>query len=253
MSQPQDLAKKLEGLTLAEAFGKFVADDPELRTLAEKASELSDRPAYLPDLEARRYGLGCDVWPVTGPPYFDPESPVGMLSPQPDEAEAKYRRSLADRYEAFVIPLQSGDVVAMGHSSDGILVTINKGIWSNDDYHCDFVRSDVGRFLEREDVETIPRFAPVWTGVEIKAPNRSVAHGGTSKGGRPPKHPWDSAFSRLVVHLGRKGTPETGAELCDWMLDAFHDEGVDAPGKGAVKKWLREKQPRLWQEATKKK
>lgn len=174
MSITNNLAESLVGLTLAEAFGKFVASDTEVKSLAKEARDASDWPLHLPDLEMRYYFGQSYAWPVIGPPTFDQESPIGCLLNRESEAENNFMRVLADRLNAIVEPLQSGALVAAGHLGDGTLEMINKGIWSNSSYYCDFKESNVGKYSESEEDVTFPRFVPIWAGVEIREPHVSA-------------------------------------------------------------------------------
>ena len=181
MADLRNLAKSLEGQTLAEAFDKIIGDEPEIKALAKNAIHASpgnpffpDSPGnpYLPDLEKRSYGEMASEWPVLTANLRIMEGPWGLLlSPDATEADAKFMKGLADRYDLMMEPLRSGYLVGSGHLADGKLEIINKGIWSSDSYLIDFVHSDVGKISEIEGFETYSRFTPVWSAVELVLPS----------------------------------------------------------------------------------
>lgn len=182
MGDQNDLAKRLAGLTLAEAFDKIIGADPELRELAKNAVDASpgnpyfpDYPGnpYLPNLETRSYGEVADKWPVLTEDLRTMESHWGTdLTPDATEADAKYMKGIADRYDLMMEPVRAGCLLGQGHLRDGTIATINKGIWSNDSYLIDFVHSDVGKISEIEGFETFSRFTPVWSAVELILPSK---------------------------------------------------------------------------------
>lgn len=149
-------------------------------------------------------------WPVLTAKLRTMESHWGTdLIPDATEADAKFMKGLADRYDLMMEPLRSGYLVGSGHLADGSQVAINRGIWSSDNYFIDFIHSDVGKISEIEGFETYSRFTPVWSAVELMPASKVIGENDTAA--KSPDVPKltraEMAIAEAVLALYPKGMP----------------------------------------------
>lgn len=243
MTADTNLAKLLAGLTLGEAFRNFILDDPEV--IAHGKSAIEAEPLCRSVFEDAWFGGSSGkTWPAKYEKWDFAYRwcSVGVIivdgpqEPPPPEAVQAAAEVLRNRYAELIGVFRNGKVIASGMSVNGSMVSsIPRALWSDEDVFIDFANSTVSG----------------WKGVELSAPLNDIPEPQKNKGGAPPKYLWKPVFSRVALRLGKKGMPETGSELADWMLEAFDEEGDEAPEKDYVKTWLKINHPLLWKEAKK--
>jgi hypothetical protein len=173
------------GLSLAQAFKKFVLEDPEFAALASYAVRF-DKAAksMLQEGKFARQVTFDWQWPIDLTPFANFVDVINdaysfgvrrqVIGEQPQEA----CEVLRDRYERLLRLCRSGEVVARGtHVLSGIVGEIDVQQWSRSSGWID-TRS--GDFLEEIDNKLVAR----WTGLSFLAPRKTAAFDSIGRRGR---------------------------------------------------------------------
>ncbi|MCJ2084334.1 hypothetical protein [Methylobacterium sp. J-090] len=231
---------------------------------------LEHQPAWPAVL--RRYDLLVEWCDLAGSRFaeIEPTERAGRLDRLADDNPDAYHllgeirgiaRTVRERYEAMMALLRGGDLEASGHArGSGAPAPILPGVWSAPKTRVSFVDGEILEVVH-VGVERTGNWPPSrvertevrWSGVVVRRVGVSkdaasvAARPERSKGGAPPKFPWESAFDRLMLRVSTDGKPETGAELARWLADALEQEGAVGVDLEYVKQHLRNKHPILWQ------
>lgn len=253
----------LDGLTMVEAFQRYILNNSEvLRHSAEfgalsenydkiaKTGTIYDRGVFwhLVDGPTERLdrlvnSVSVYEWeqgPSDGIILGNPIIPKGPVVD-------RFACALDSAFKRLIRPLSNGALVAKdGESERELPKTLFKGV----DYWIDISNGNLGRgdevvfrslFLNVPGLETEP-----------EDPSADAKAKAKSKGGRPSEYAWDMAFEELVIKLGEEGLPDTGSALADWYLDAFETLKGRAPNKDQAEKHLRANYKRVWSHVKKK-
>lgn len=242
-----DAAKRLAGLSLPEAFLKFVIQDAGLA--ATSGPLLAKIRKDSPFVETLRDGsypnfTGSPRWPTK---YEDIDLAAAAnrtafldLDREPSPAEIALSDIVLDRYGAFIDLLRRGDVIAIGtFPATGQRVEISPREWSRKGLNIDVENGDVVE-------STSEGYATRWTGVELMSRDASTPDNGAakSKGGRDPKYAWDDVIDELVLYVATKGLPESQGELKRWIQKAAaHADGTE-PDESTVRDFLNRRLPK---------
>lgn len=157
-------ARQLVGLSLMDAFSKFVANDPEFLASVKREGAVArqvlgclagyDHPVF--------NRQGC-FWNVSLTVPAD-RGPVGFLSNGPEDNTARAARLVVmDRLSALFDLLRRGKIIASGHGGDGQRIDISPALWQSRRCYVDF---DTGEFFQLSASEAPELFA---SGVSIEA------------------------------------------------------------------------------------
>jgi hypothetical protein len=164
-------AETLDGMSLRDAFSRFVLGDPEVQLLGAKAIKIR------PDLEDI-YVEACaspaaSVWPVE----FEAGSLAGGFAPDAlsryfgGPAPAEVQRAadvLGLRYGALLKLLRRSELQALGDPvKAGVTNEILPSIWSNRAYYWDHWNGNLVQIGDAEDVE----FETRWRAVMLRKPH----------------------------------------------------------------------------------
>jgi hypothetical protein len=170
MVTPNDLA----GLTLGEAFRRWVLNDPEVisqKRAMPYASELFDKgqypsdPSFLWPLDLEAAQLASDF---VNPGYWISGQPL----PEPTPAHLKAAQTIASRWSALCALLKGGTLIGSGcYVATGREETVGRAQWSRPSMFIDVQNSDL--------VEG-PRHQPMvrWTGITISTRQAESAKSG---------------------------------------------------------------------------
>ncbi|EGP09596.1 hypothetical protein CSIRO_0754 [Bradyrhizobiaceae bacterium SG-6C] len=162
-----DAANRLNGLSLAEAFRRFVLDDPEVVALGERVMRNEGHERVF--REGQAPGFFADFhWPLDASaddlaaslcqaPAFGPETPLRKPSIQVLAAA----KALANRWSALRRSLVRGDVEALGtFAQTGVSAKISRTQWTRDGLLVHVRNSDL---CEADEGKPITR----WTGITL--------------------------------------------------------------------------------------
>ena len=163
-----DAAHRLDGLSLVEAFRKFVLDDPEVQLLGERVGRepLGDSEVFK-DGRAPGFGVAYE-WDLSSTPdslAFDfvrvPGIFPGMDHPRPSAAIKAAFTALADRFQTLKFLLVSGDIIATGtFAATGYLTPINRLDWARDGMLVHVRNGDLCEIINNKPVAK-------WTGIGL--------------------------------------------------------------------------------------
>lgn len=175
-------ARQLVGLSLKEAFSKFVANDPEFLASVKREGA------------SARYVLGYSVGNER-PPFDRPgcfcnvsqrvptdDGPIGFVSQEPDDNTMRAARYVAvDRQSALLDLLRGGKIIASGHGGDGQRIDISPALWHSPRCYVDF---ETGEFFQLSASDAPKLFA---SGVSLDAANPSQEEMTTAQVSSPAK------------------------------------------------------------------
>jgi hypothetical protein len=175
---------RLSGMSLADAFRRFVLDDPEVAAL----NELQRDPSSLKK-GIRPGAAGIFHWPLNMTAeqlafaYVDQIlSIIGDLLPTPSTEQREVSFALVDRLAALRDLLASGYVIAKGTSQSGEIVLVDAQQWKRDGIFIDALNGDLCFELKN-------RLVPIWTGLSILEARKGSA----------PKKPTQSRLSKTKI------------------------------------------------------
>lgn len=168
-----------------------------------------------------------------------------------------------DRMNRLLDPLRSGAIVATGRMAGRVeRAEISPAIWARPSTRVDFVEGDLFRDLDSPSERGKRPPALEWTEVMLSlplaekappalplppAPPEALEEAPRPKGGRPPKHDWNSAFARLMDKLLGGAEPESGDALAGLMFLCFQEmKARNPPDTEQISRWLRTTHDRLW-------
>jgi hypothetical protein len=175
-------ARQLVGLSLKDAFSKFVANDPEF--LASVKREGASARYML------GYSVGDERPPFNRPGCFRNVSlsvptdggPVGFVKQEPEDNTARAARHVAmDRQSALFDLLRGGKIIASGHSPNGQRIDISPVLWQSPRCYVDF---ETGEFFQLSASDAPKLFA---SGVGLEAANPSQEEMTTAQVSSPAK------------------------------------------------------------------
>jgi hypothetical protein len=169
----------LSGLTLIEAFDRYIFNDPQRLALASCAAEGGGKPLAR-SFEARLYGA---LWPVDfGNCLF---SPMGraMMAAQYRDLKARTGaiclsadRVLSDRFGRLIGYLSSGSLVAHGLSpSSGVITPIPRALWHDNRINLDLENGSLLEYVPNESPESRMPYRRLFLAVTLTKPESSVA------------------------------------------------------------------------------
>ena len=192
----------LDGMSLKDAFWRFVLHDPEVQFLGRKAIQAN------PDLkrvyqEGWCYPPGISEWPVTfaqgalagGRAH---NSPIGYLSgPLPPDVQ-RAADIVCLRYSSLLTLLRDQKLEAVGdpvrsHGTDRILPSI----WSHRSYYIDAKNGDVLQIKNGDIADWNDFLVKRWSAVMLKRPQQApVFHGKPPTSDAAPPATMGDAFAR---------------------------------------------------------
>jgi hypothetical protein len=178
-------ASYLNGLSLAEAFRRYVIEDPEVSALAKCVLKIgaSHSPVFL---EGQAPGPFVDFhWSLDATSsaiafrfVASPLVIIGDPLPTPSEAISAVSEVLADRIGALRDVLAGGKVVAFGTAMQtGIEGPIGRLQWIRSGISIDVSRGDL---CDGQDHRAVPK----WTGLSLRLPDASLSPNQSQNG--PP-------------------------------------------------------------------
>ena len=201
-----DRAQHLDGKTLAEAFKKYVLEDPEVWALSRGA--ISEAPKYGAIYHhARCHPFGEAVWPIKVGGWLagiaspeDRASPIGCLLVDDEPQEVvDAADALRERFDALFGMLRRGELIGRGLTvSDGIEREIPRSIWSHEDFYADLALGDIVQF-NKDAKEKADSYIRRWMGVMLARPRSSVV-------AQPIPHPFSVPPSEDAIQLRGNGT-----------------------------------------------
>jgi hypothetical protein len=179
-------ASHLNGLSIAEAFQKYVINDPEVVALAKGLLKTDVRHSAV-FLESQAPGYFVDFhWPMdltasalafrfVASPIFFTDDPL----PKPSAALTAVSEVLTDRIGGLRDILAAGKVVAWGtFVRTGIEGPIARLQWVRDEVSIDVSKGD---FCEGPNHRAVPR----WTGLSLRLPSAPILANQTQNGAAP--------------------------------------------------------------------
>jgi len=176
-----DASSRLKGLSLAEAFRKFILEDPEVATLGKRVMRDEGYEEVFRDGQAP--GPTVDFhWPLGAsaddlaaslclPLSYGPEAPLPIPSIQVIAAA----NALADRWSALRRSLVRGDIEALGtFTQTGVSTEISKAQWTRDGLLVHVRNSDL---CEVDKGRPVPRWTGITLGISL-GPSDNVAAAG---------------------------------------------------------------------------
>ncbi len=175
-------ASYLNGLSLANAFRRYVLDDPEVVALGKRVVKTTKRHA-----DAFRDGmfpgpLGDFHWPLDATAEsieysFAPQSPSVDWLPTPPAMISAVSAALADRIQGLRNVLASGSICAFGTSQTGVEGPIGRLQWLRSGISIDVTNGDL---CDGQDHRAVPK----WTGLSLRLPDAALPsnqpHNGTT-------------------------------------------------------------------------
>lgn len=262
--------ENLHGLSLKEAFGRFVVECGDVKQASDRANEV--RTGFRADIDGVIVLWRKGQWPLQfhasraaadlcapvrsgGPGWINPNAPVRTRPGKPIEWKLAYE-TIFDRYQEFVALLKGGRLVAVGRPTPGSeAVQIDAIAWSSSKDRLDLLESAlVTRGGDRS-------WAPKFQLIQICAPallEARKAPGAVTSlpsgslvpafdaGKKQTKYLWTEAFDRVLDRWLSEGEPASGAELCRWMDAAFMEMNASRPAEEDCARWVRQKFPRIW-------
>jgi hypothetical protein len=235
-------ASHVFGLSLADAFKRFVLDDP---LLMQKRQRIVEIDAYWrATLETGRFpnSLFGWVWPVKFEALQKKwrNRNVSDLANLAEEIRAAFD-VLIDRYASLIELFRSGAVVVSGtFAANGDWSPIPQTQWVRSTA---WVEIRDGDYCEKQRL----KFQPMWKSLVIeRARDVSATISASNRGrpGAPQTYPWDDIFDRLSLRFGNEGVPETQADLVAWVQEIARDAGAKEPDESTVRKTLAKRLPR---------
>jgi hypothetical protein len=165
---------RLDGLTLADAFRKFVIEDVEVAAIGRQLTK--NRRSYSAVFSEGQFPgpfVGFH-WPLHAPsesiayafvdsPLILPDEPL----PAPSDLETAVSKLLSDRIATLISYLARGELVAIGtFVATGTEAPIGRGQWIRKNLSVDLSNSDVCELREH-------RHVAVWTGVFLQLPDQN--------------------------------------------------------------------------------
>jgi hypothetical protein len=186
-------ASYLNGLSLADAFRRYVLDDPEVVALGKRVVKTTKR-----HVDVFRDGMfpGPLVdfhWPLDATAEsieysFAPQSPnVDDWLPAPSAMLSAVSAALADRIQGLRNVLASGSICAFGvFERTGVEGLIGRVQWTRPGISIDVRRGDL---CEHQDHRAVPK----WTGLSLRLPDAPL----------PPNQPQNDTAPK-VTEITRK-------------------------------------------------
>ncbi len=175
LRQEPDVPSRIFGLSLSEAFRKFVLEDPEISTLGKMIVKQEGRYAevfsdgqypgpyinFIWPLDVTASDLAFQfVRPVV---FFVPGPPL----PEPSENIHRVSGALADRLQSLRRMLAVGDIVAHGtYVNTGAFGPINRLQWARDGVLIDVKSGDLLREINNHPIIQ-------WSGLALEGPPAS--------------------------------------------------------------------------------
>jgi hypothetical protein len=177
----------LNGLSLADAFRRYVLDDPEVVALGKRVVKTTKRHA-----DVFRDGmfpgpLDNFDWPLNATAgsmeySFVPQSPsVDHWLPTPSAMISAVSAALADRIQGLRAVLASGSICAFGTSQSGIEGPIGRLQWLRSGISIDVRNGDL---CDGQDHRAVPK----WTGLSLRLPDAAL----------PANQPQNGAPSKIA-------------------------------------------------------
>jgi hypothetical protein len=231
-----DQVRYLNGLSLAEAFRKFVIEDSEVAAVGRRLSEASrGNSAVFSD--GQFPGPFVDFhWPLHSTPesiaWAFVYSPIMFMDeplPSASDLEKAVSKLLSDRIAVLKDYLARGKIIAIGtFAATGVEGPIGHGQWMRKNLSIDISNSDVCELRDHRSVA-------IWTGVSLQSPDESRLQAevaiAQASGNEPTK-------SRKQIQ-----TKENCRREClDWLKTIMSDPKVrpltnEELWKEAVSKW----------------
>lgn len=138
----------LDGMSLKDAFWRFVLGDPEVRLRAARAISVAPEQDLMFNRD-RRHPRGISEWGLgfqrrdTHPRHIR-RSPIGILSGPPHPNVVKAEFVLMRRFGALLEPLERGELIASGDPvRPGERPEIAAAVWSHRAYAFDAIHGDI--------------------------------------------------------------------------------------------------------------
>jgi hypothetical protein len=226
----------LKGLSLADAFRRYVLDDPEVVTLGKRIVKTTKR-----HVEVFRDGMfpGPLVdfhWPLDATAEsieysFAPQSPnIDDWLPAPSAMLSAVSAALADRIQGLRNVLAGGSICAFGvFERTGVEGLIGRVQWRRPGISIDVRRGDL---CEHQDHRAVPK----WTGLSLRFPDAPLL----------PNQPQNGTAPK-IAEIPRKAKAQIQTkEKCRLECVAWLEGMMWADPKGKVPK------EELWGQAEKK-
>lgn len=175
-TEPQPAPEYLGGLTIAEAFRKYVLEHQEVIDLGRKIAKA--RPSYSDVFSEGQYpdAFFGFHWPLHATPeniaYAFVSQPiviVGNSLRASSEDEAAVSRKLSERLASFVAHLSRGELIAVGTVvATGLEAPIGRGQWARQDLLLDVKNSAICEMKDH-------RPTALWTGVLLRLADQPLA------------------------------------------------------------------------------
>jgi len=196
-------ASYLNGLSLADAFHRYVLDDPEVVALGKRVVKTAKRHA-----DVFRDGmfpgpLNDSHWPLDATAEsieysFVPQSPsVDHWLPTPSAMISAVSAVLADRIQGLRNVLASGSICAFGASQTGIEGPIGRLQWLRSGISIDVRNGDL---CDGQDHRAVPK----WTGVSLRLPDAAL----------PANQPQNGAPSKIAEIRSKARAQTQTKEKC---------------------------------------
>jgi len=185
----------IAGYPLAEAFKKFVLEDPEVAALAKEAVRLSPAFEHV-FMQGRCHVQGVGEWPVS----FERWITIGTVHPDPDK-RSKFdiprkpdplevviaAEALTHRYRALISMLRRGELQGHGlPATPGHPDVILRSIWSHEEFYFDATSGDVLQD-NPESRDRYDRLIRRWIAVVLQRTTAAVPEGIPLLDGRTPR------------------------------------------------------------------
>jgi hypothetical protein len=177
-------ASYLNGLSLVDAFRRYVLDDPEVVALGNRLMKTTKRYAHV-FLDGMFPGPLDDFhWPldatVESIEYsFVPQSPnVDIWLPTPSAMISAVSAALADRVQGLRRVLASGSICAFGTTQTGVEGPIGRLQWLRSGISIDVSNGDL---CEGQDHRAMPK----WTGLSLRLPDAALPSNQPQNGATP--------------------------------------------------------------------
>ena len=173
----------LNGLSLADAFRRYVLDDPEVVALGKRVVKTTKRHADVFRDGMFPRPLDDFHWPLDATAEsieynFTPQSSgVDDWLPTPSAMISAVSAVLADRIQGLRNVLASGSICAFGTSQTGIEGPIGRLQWRRSGISIDVGNGDL---CDGQDHRAVPK----WTGLSLRLPDASLSPNQSQNG--PP-------------------------------------------------------------------
>jgi hypothetical protein len=230
---------QLNGLSLVQAFKKFVVEDPVVIELGRRASQVEKGSGSIFENGQFPGPFVTWRWPAVLDDYDLSACFMRPLMRYPGDVEPKAKpevrvalEALADRYSSLIEALSAGGIIACGtFVKTGAHGPVDRLLWSRTTTWIDVRDGDLLELVSDE-------LEPVWRGLGLQvADGRSDRNVPTlkPKGGAPTQYAWDEFIDELILRVGRAGLPETQTELIRWIEEMAPRLGSKIPDESTIR------------------